>query len=168
MSRLTKLAILDRDGVLVRAFPHGNTTRGPRTLEELEFLPGVKHACQLLRDAGYILAVATNQPDITRGFLTSLHSLALQSEIVETLGVSHYATCPHDDTQNCSCRKPEPGLLYQLAVEADANLRRAIMFGDRETDMVAARQAGVGDFCGIETNGSLLEAVKTMLQGESK
>jgi len=166
MSRLTKLAILDRDGVLLRAFPEGDTTRGPRCSSEFELLPGAQEACELLKQAGYTLAVATNQPDIARQKLTISEALSLQWTIQGTLDIEHYAVCPHDSGRGCTCRKPEPGLLYQLAFQADANLRRAIMFGDRETDATAACQAGVGRFCGIETNGSLLEAVKLILQGE--
>lgn len=165
MSRLTKLAILDRDGILLRAFPEGATTRGPRSMREFEILSSVQEACELLRQAGYTLAVATNQPDIARKRITITEALTLQWATQGKLDIEYYATCPHDSGRECTCRKPEPGLLYQLAVQADANLRRAIMFGDRETDATAAAQAGIGRFCGIETNGCLLDAVKLILQG---
>jgi D-glycero-D-manno-heptose 1,7-bisphosphate phosphatase len=164
MSRLDKLAILDRDGVLLRAFAEGDITRGPRYRAEFEVLPEAVEACELLEREGYILAVATNQPDIARKKIGVTESFVLQWMTQAAFGIEHYACCPHDTGDNCSCRKPEPGLLYRLAVETDTSLRQAIMFGDRETDAVAAYKAGVAHFCGMETNGSLLDAVKGVLQ----
>src|SRR4051812_8542998 len=62
-----RVVFLDRDGVLNKAFPEGGTTRPPKSVGELELLPGVPEALTRLRGAGYVLVVVTNQPDVARG-----------------------------------------------------------------------------------------------------
>ena len=55
---------LDRDGVINRALERAGKPYPPTTLAEFEFLPGVAAACRKLKAAGYLLIVATNQPDV--------------------------------------------------------------------------------------------------------
>ena len=58
MSERRRAVFLDRDGVLVRAFPEAGASRPPRTMDELELLPGVAEACGQLHVAGFLLIVA--------------------------------------------------------------------------------------------------------------
>ncbi len=62
-----RAVFLDRDGVLNRAVLRNGLPFPPASLEELELLPGVPAACAALRQAGFLLIVVTNQPDISRG-----------------------------------------------------------------------------------------------------
>lgn len=158
---LAKCAFLDRDGVLVEAFPEGRSTRGPRTLDEVKFLPGVQEACDMLRDAGYKTAIITNQPDVSRGRMTKYLAEQINSWVMHSLAIDAFYVCPHDNG-HCSCRKPAPGLLYAAAYEMNLCLADSIMFGDRPTDEQAAIAAGVR-FIGVPTNHGLLECVTCLL-----
>lgn len=132
---------LDRDGVLIA----GATVDGaPRPLPEGEadILPGVEEACHQLRDAGFVLIGVSNQPDIARG-TTSAESVArTNTELQNRLGLDALLVCPHDDTDDCECRKPRPGLLLTGARLFDVDLTLSVMIGDRWRDIEAGKRAG--------------------------
>jgi len=62
-----RAVFLDRDGVLNRAVVRAGRPYPPAAVEEFEILPGVPEAVRRLRDAGFLLIGATNQPDVARG-----------------------------------------------------------------------------------------------------
>ncbi len=106
-------------------------------------LEGVTEACTQLRAAGLVLVVVTNQPDIARGATTGAAVDAINAAVVSGLGVSRVLTCPHDDHDDCQCRKPRPGMLLDAAAELGLDLERSTMVGDRWRDVDAGRAAGV-------------------------
>jgi D-glycero-D-manno-heptose 1,7-bisphosphate phosphatase len=139
---VNKAVFVDRDGVLVKTFPEGNTTRGPRTVEEIEILPSVEEALALLREADYLVVCVTNQPDLARGkLLQSVHD-AISWSIMQSLPLFSTYTCPHDNDDHCGCRKPKPGLFYVAAYNHSIRLDQSYMIGDRETDCIASQRAG--------------------------
>jgi D-glycero-D-manno-heptose 1,7-bisphosphate phosphatase len=137
-----RAVFLDRDGVLIRAFVRDGIPRPPASLDELEVLPGVVDACGELRDAGFLLICVTNQPDIARGAVTAAEVEALNDRVQELLGLDAVLTCPHDDADECDCRKPRPGLLLRAAARFDVDLTASVMVGDRWRDIEAGRAAG--------------------------
>jgi D-glycero-D-manno-heptose 1,7-bisphosphate phosphatase len=141
MSR-NRAVFLDRDGVLIRAFVRGDIPRPAASLDELELLPGVPEACVELRAAGFLLICVTNQPDIARGTVTATEVDALNARVRELLDLDDVLTCPHDDIDDCDCRKPRPGLLLQAAARFDVDLAVSVMVGDRWRDIEAGRAAG--------------------------
>jgi len=68
-SSLRPAVFLDRDGVINRALIRDGKPHPPPSVDEFEILPGVAEACAKLKQAGYLLVVATNQPDVGRGTL---------------------------------------------------------------------------------------------------
>ena len=66
-SKLQRAVFLDRDGVINVSVVREGKPYAPSTVEEFTLLPGVVEACRKLKDAGFILVVATNQPDVGRG-----------------------------------------------------------------------------------------------------
>ena len=52
--------------------------------------------------------------------------------------------CPHGPQDNCDCRKPEPGLIYQARKKYMINLASAVMVGDSAKDIECAHRAGCG------------------------
>ncbi len=133
---------LDRDGVLTRAVMVDGKPYPAKSLEEAVLLPGVEAACRALREAGLPLICVTNQPDISRGTLSSHAVARINSWLLETLGLTDIRTCPHDDRDDCECRKPRPGLLCAAAADHGLNLSASVMVGDRWRDMMAAHNAG--------------------------
>ena len=77
MNRLRRAVFLDRDGVLNRATVRDGKPYPPATLSEFELLPGVVEGCRRLKAAGFVLVVATNQPDVGRGAPVSYTHLTL-------------------------------------------------------------------------------------------
>jgi D-glycero-D-manno-heptose 1,7-bisphosphate phosphatase len=133
---------LDRDGVLNRPRVIKGRPHPPASLAEFELLPGVPEACRDLHEAGYLLIVVTNQPDIARGTLTPALIDAFHDQLRARVHVDDIRVCPHDDADHCGCRKPAPGLLTGAAADHDIDLTTSFMVGDRWRDIEAGRQAG--------------------------
>jgi len=140
---MRKAVFLDRDGVLNRAAVRDGRPYPPASLAELELLPGVTGACQALREAGYLLVMITNQPDIGRGTQTREAVDEMNAWLKRELHLDDVRVCPHDDRDRCGCRKPEPGMLTGAARDWDVDLARSFLIGDRWRDVEAGRRAGV-------------------------
>jgi len=148
MSR--RAAFIDRDGVLneERAFVH--------RIEDFVFLPGAIEALQVLRAAGYLLVVITNQSGIARGLYSEAEYLALTAHVRERLhaagvGLDAVEYCPHlADAPveryrlDCDCRKPKPGMLTRAIRALDIDPKTSFIVGDRLLDIDAGRAAGLG------------------------
>ena len=108
----------------------------------MEILPGVPQALRCLRDAGYRLIVATNQPDVARGTQQRTEVERINAALQSALPIEAIYVCYHDNADRCVCRKPAPGLLLQAARECGIDLRSSFMVGDRWSDVVAGERAG--------------------------
>jgi D-glycero-D-manno-heptose 1,7-bisphosphate phosphatase len=117
MSNLSSnLIILDRDGVI-------NEDRDDyvKSVDEWVPLPGSLEAIALLNQAGYQIAIATNQSGLSRGYFTinDLHAMHSKMEqLLKPLGghIDSIFFCPHLDSYGCDCRKPAPGLMKEIAL----------------------------------------------------
>lgn len=137
---VTRAAIfLDRDGVINRSIMRLGRPHPPAHLDELEILPGVGEALVRLKSAGFALIVVTNQPDIARGTQTKAVVDAINDRLAALLPLDEIRVCWHDDADQCSCRKPKPGLLTRSPIYA---LSASVMVGDRWRDIEAGQRAG--------------------------
>ena len=132
---------LDRDGVLIASATVDGTPR-PLPEGDADILPGVEEACMRLRDAGFVLIGVSNQPDIARGTSSAGAVAQTNNELQNRLGLDALLVCPHDDADDCECRKPRPGLLLTGARLFDVDLARSVMIGDRWRDIEAGKRAG--------------------------
>ena len=139
---LNSAVFLDRDGVLVRARETDGVPQPARCLAEMELLPDAFEACRVLKEAGFALIVATNQPDVARG--RQLRSVVekMHSVLRRSLPLDDIRVCYHDDRDACRCRKPAPGMLTEAASDYGLELARSYMVGDRWRDIEAGRRAG--------------------------
>lgn len=137
-----RAVFLDRDGVLNAVVIRDGRPHPPSSVEGVEVLDGVVEACHRLVDAGWLLIVVTNQPDIARGTTAPELVASINGRVVEDLPISEVLVCPHDDADACACRKPAPGLLLDAADRWNLDLRRCVMVGDRWRDVEAGAQAG--------------------------
>lgn len=133
---------LDRDGVLNAARIVDGRPLPPRTLGELEILDGARAACAELSDAGFTLIGVTNQPDIARGTTDRATVDALNHAVTEALALDDLVVCPHDDADDCACRKPRPGMILAAAARWDIDLEHSVTVGDRWRDVEAGKAAG--------------------------
>jgi len=158
-SALRPAAFLDRDGVI--NVDHGYVYRR----EDFEFVPGVLEGAQRLSQMGYALVVVTNQSGIGRGLYTeedfdTLTQWMMQSFAAAGAPLAGVYFCPHHPVEaagmyrcDCQCRKPAPGMLLRAAAELDIDLKASAMFGDRASDLQAAKAAGVPRRILLATDG---------------
>lgn len=115
---------------------------------EFEFVPGVRRGLAILKRLGYQLILITNQRGIARGFMTAEDLEVVHCHMQTELGKSNVALdaiyhCPHEEYENCSCRKPEPGMILAASVDLNVDRTASYMVGDSATDVAAGKSAGV-------------------------
>jgi D-glycero-D-manno-heptose 1,7-bisphosphate phosphatase len=142
---MNKAVFLDRDGVINRPVVVDGRPYPPRTVAEFEILPGVLQACTDLKNAGYLLVVVTNQPDVGRGTLKREIADAIHETMLLRLPIDRVEVCYHAGTafgEDCQCRKPRPGMLIKAATALDIDLTQSVMIGDRWRDIDCGKRAG--------------------------
>ena len=139
---MPRAVFLDRDGVINRAIVCDGKPYPPENIASLEILPQVPEALALLKKAGFLLIVVTNQPDVARGKITRDDVETIHQHMASILPIDAFFTCYHDDADNCQCRKPKPGALLAAADQYKIDLQNSFMVGDRWRDVEAGTQAG--------------------------
>jgi D-glycero-D-manno-heptose 1,7-bisphosphate phosphatase len=139
-----RIVFLDRDGVINRAIERDGKPYPPRTLADFEILPGVPEACAKLKAAGFLLVVATNQPDVGRGTIEQAAVEKIHAHLMTQLPVDRVEACfhPGQGLSNCDCRKPKPGMLLRAARDLKADLSKCWMVGNRWRDVDCGHAAG--------------------------
>jgi D-glycero-D-manno-heptose 1,7-bisphosphate phosphatase len=139
-----RAVFLDRDGVINRALEHAHQPYPPTSLAEFEILPEVLPGCAKLKAAGYLLVVATNQPDVGRGTLKREVVEAIHAYMREQLPIDDVQVCfhPGKGASDCECRKPKPGMLLRAAAALNIDLAQSWMVGDRWRDVNCGYAAG--------------------------
>ena len=140
--QMRRAVFLDRDGVINRAVMRAGKPYPPASLGEVEILPGVLGALTALRDAGFMLIVVTNQPDVARGTTSRAVVEEINTHLAGHLPIDEFRTCYHDSGDGCDCRKPLPGSLVAAAKQHGIDLGNSYMVGDRWRDVEAGRHAG--------------------------
>ena len=137
-----RAVFLDRDGVLTRAVMREGRPYPPASAAEVEILPGVVEVLRGLKEAGFVLIVVSNQPDVARGTTPRETVEAINAYLAKRLPIDRFITCYHDDGDNCDCRKPRSGMLLTGAREFDLDLASSYMVGDRWRDVEAGNAVG--------------------------
>jgi D-glycero-D-manno-heptose 1,7-bisphosphate phosphatase len=149
-----KAIVLDRDGVI-----NEDSSEYIKRVDEWKPLPGSLDAIADLSRAGYAVFVVSNQSGLNRGLfgfdeLARIHRR--MREAVEGAGgeLAGIYYCPHRPDEACSCRKPSPGMLQQLAREHDVALAGIPFVGDKWSDIQAARAVGARPLLVLTGHGS--------------
>lgn len=137
-----QLAILDRDGVI-------NEIQDGCIASPSDWKPirGSLEAIARLHRAGWHVVVATNEPGIASGQLdidahARINDVMLR-RVAESGGVIDAVFyCPHAPDAGCTCHKPRPGLLFDIAERLRIRLDDVPAIGDSLSDVLAARAAG--------------------------
>ncbi|HEY0833587.1 MAG TPA: HAD family hydrolase [Azospirillum sp.] len=171
-----KAVFLDRDGVLNRAVVRGGRPYPPDTLDDFALLPGVSEAAVALHEAGFLLVVVTNQPDVATGKQDRAVVEAMHARLRAELPLTDIYACYEVDGPACTDYKPKPGMLLAAARDHGIDLAASHMVGDRWRDVGAGRAAGCRTFFidyGYEESlrdppdhvvGSLAEAASIILR----
>ena len=138
---MAKMVILDRDGVVNHLMEDDVTT-----VDGWDPISGSIEAISRLKKAGYLVTMASNHTGIARGLYTEAELKAMHDKmqaLLATRGASIDGIfyCPHGPQDNCICRKPKPGLLFQIARQFDIDLSQTPLVGDDISDIQAAKMA---------------------------
>jgi D-glycero-D-manno-heptose 1,7-bisphosphate phosphatase len=152
--------ILDRDGTLIDFYrdPELGVVTPAFHPDHLQLLPGVVEGLRTLLDAGFVLAIATNQPgaakgELPRSAIERTNAALLERLRGEGLSIATMRAClhhpegrPEGDAElirRCDCRKPAPGMLLSIVDELGLDAADSWMVGDTASDLGAARAAGL-------------------------
>lgn len=139
---LNKAVFLDRDGVLNYTEVRDGKPYAPTSVEDFKLFDDVEISVRLLKDAGFLLVVVTNQPDVGNGFVAQSVVDEMNSKLMNLLPIDAVQVCFHKQTDDCDCRKPKPGMLIESAAALNINLHTSFMVGDRKGDVIAGEAAG--------------------------
>jgi D,D-heptose 1,7-bisphosphate phosphatase len=172
LGNMQKAIFLDRDGTINKC---AGFISQP---EQFELLDGTAEAIRKINESGYLAIVVTNQPVIARGEATLDELRAIHNKMETLLGregayVDAIYICPHHPDKgfpgerpeykiDCTCRKPEPGMLLQAAADYHIDLRQSHMIGDKMSDIQAGAAAGCTSHLVNEQTG-LLYVVEQLL-----
>lgn len=136
-----RFVLVDRDGTIIfdkhyLADPDG-----------VELIPGAAEGLRNLRALGFGIVVVTNQSGIGRGYFTAedqdrVHARMCELLAAEGVTVDGIYTCPHAPEQDCTCRKPLPGLAEQAMAEHGFDPKAAFVIGDKKADIDLGKAIG--------------------------
>ena len=148
-----RLALFDRDGTVNVDTVHLHRMEDCRFIEST-----IETMRRYSDDSSWRIAIVTNQAGIARGLYTVEDMRLLHRQMAKALcdlgvKVDAWYFCPHhpDITGPCGCRKPAPGMILRAIRDFRANVAECVMYGDKETDRIAAKDAGV-DFRWVGIN----------------
>lgn len=154
-----KAVFLDRDGVInKKRIDH------VKSVDEFKIFSSVGDAIKLLRDKGYLVIIITNQSVIGRNIISEKKLDEIHIELKNYLKQSNTYVdsiyyCPHIPEQNCDCRKPRPGLIFEACQDFDIDLKNSYFIGDSISDLDAAGNAGCKGIL-LKQHQNLFELVK--------
>lgn len=137
-----KLVILDRDGTI--NYESDEYIKSP---DEWRAYPGALDAISRLNHAGFHVVIASNQSGLGRGLidvasLNAIHKKMLKELAIVGGRIDAIFYCPHTPSDGCTCRKPFPGLIEQIAERFGLDIKGVPFVGDKLIDMQAAVAAG--------------------------
>jgi D-glycero-D-manno-heptose 1,7-bisphosphate phosphatase len=134
-----QFVVLDRDGTII---VERHYLSDPR---QIELLPGTVKGLRQMLAMGLGLVVVTNQSGVERGLFDEAHLDLIHGRLcglLETRGIhlERIYFCPHRPENDCSCRKPKPGLIERAARELDFDLQTSFVIGDKPADIEMGRK----------------------------
>ena len=144
MKKKCKCVFLDRDGVINKKAPEGDYIKN---WNEFKFLPDVKESIKRLNKAGFLVVIITNQRGIAKGMMTEEDLKDIHSKMIEELKKSGAKVdgiyyCPHDEKDNCNCRKPKIGMFLEAKKDFNIEMNESWLVGDSNSDIIAGEKAG--------------------------
>lgn len=141
---MRKALFLDRDGVINEEINY------LYKIEDFVLVKGIINLCKDFLRNGYIIVVVTNQAGIARKKYSEKDFMILTHWMLELfekheIKISKVYHCPHhpDFTGECSCRKPNIGMVLQAKKDYDLDLKSSLLIGDKESDIEAGINAGI-------------------------
>jgi len=134
--------IFERDGVLSGAGAVNHLHVGARRLQDFQINEEAIEPLRELKAAGYVLLATTNQPGSAHDYQVRRDLDRMHALLMSRFPLDGVLVCPHDEADQCPCRKPKPGLLIEAAFKWHLDLDHSFVVGERWQDAEAARVAG--------------------------
>jgi len=154
-----KILYLDRDGIINKHIPYVGT------IERFHWHNEIFLITKYFKDKGFSIIVVTNQSGIQRGYYSLLDYTSIcihMLESFEKFGLEiEIRACPHSPEKNCFCRKPNIGMLL------DERSQHDILIGDQNSDMLAAKNAGIQNRWLISNKINSLYSTKNFLSHQN-
>ena len=138
---MKKIVFLDRDGTINREYPdeEWRNVKVPILLDNT--IEGLKE----LKKIGYEMIIITNQNLISDKIITYKQYEDFSNKLINLLknnGITILKTyyCPHNDLDNCNCKKPKTGMIDQSLKDFDIDLSNSIYIGDSYSDYELANK----------------------------
>lgn len=169
-----KAIFLDRDGTI--NYDYGYVYKP----SDLKIIDGVIEALKKLQSKGYLLIIITNQSGIAKGLFTEeeyyIFTKKLKDELLENgIKIDDIFYCPHDDSDNCECRKPKTKLFEMAIKKYNIELNNSFAIGDKERDLSICDKTNIkgiliGESKKYKSVKNLLEAAEYIIKkdGEEK
>jgi D-glycero-D-manno-heptose 1,7-bisphosphate phosphatase len=153
--------ILDRDGVVNQDI--GFLSR----IADCRFVDGIFDLVRAFRERGFAIVIATNQSGIGRGLFSEADFTELMAWMEGEFArhgaqIDRIYHCPDHPTEgvgryrrDSDWRKPGPGMFLQAAADLSLDLARSWTIGDKERDVAAGRNAGVGTLIRLDEAASV-------------
>ena len=146
-----KNIFLDRDGVINSIIQRGTLISSPRSIEEFKLRNDFIMFANSIKNKKFLIFVCTNQPDIKRNLLDLTEMQKMHAIIFNYIDLTEIVFCPHDDYDNCLCRKPLPGMLDSMISKYSLKREECIFIGDSYKDILAGSNANIDTYL-LKTN----------------
>jgi D-glycero-D-manno-heptose 1,7-bisphosphate phosphatase len=136
----------DRDGVLNQLVNRDQGEYSPQKFIDFKIFDNAKKITEYTSSLGFLNIVISNQPDVSRGTLKINELEKMTADLYKKLVIDDVFYCKHDDSDDCNCRKPLPGLIFIAATKWDIDLSKSYFIGDTWKDISAAKNANINFF----------------------
>ena len=132
----------ERDGILNLVEVENDRQVTPLSMDQFQPNPAAGAVLEELKRAGFVLLATTNQPGLSRGYQSRRELDLMHAMLRKQLPLDDILVCPHDETDDCPCRKPSAGLLTEAAFNWHLDLERSFVVSDKWQDARAAHIVG--------------------------
>ena len=159
---MNRALFLDRDGVIIE-----NRPNYVRTWSDVSFYPQVLSTLKKIETSEYKIIIITNQSAVGRGIMSQETAEMINKQVINEIisaggRIDRVYMCPHTPDENCSCRKPKPGMIREAADEFSLDLSHSILIGDALSDIIAGQTAGVATNILVNTGRGVAQSALPM------
>lgn len=138
---MNKAIFLDRDGTIIK--DNGFIKK----INQVRLYSYTIEALSLAQKY-FKLFIITNQPGISKGYITLDEVTRVNNYILEILKekgimIEQVYLCPHSKEDRCSCRKPNTYFVDIASREYNLDLKNSFVIGDHPSDIQLAQNAGM-------------------------
>ncbi len=140
---MIKNIFFDRDGVVNEVVFRDSKIESPRSIDEFKIKEDFREFYSKLSEMNLRMFIISNQPDIARKIMQQEELELMNDELKRVFKFEEIKYCIHDDSDNCTCRKPKPGMILNLIDKYNIEKNESILIGDSWKDIKAGQNAGI-------------------------